>query len=178
MVTPTIVLHGSTSAGKSTLARALQDGALAPAFHVTLDAVVTMSRRSDMRTSKEQLQAYPVHCENLRSTLARLTKTPFEIILDFVLRDESELQACFRVLSVRPHAPFRGDRYSPWHEATRQQIVIHAIDLNWDGVADLGVIEWLESGPISNLPRSQRLEFVNIAGRWWFTGSESYGECT
>jgi chloramphenicol 3-O phosphotransferase len=97
-----IVLHGPTSAGKSSLARALQDSASVPAFHVALDAFVTMSRRRDMRTSQEQLQAYHIHCENLRSTLIRLLDTQFEIIVDLVIRDEAELRDTFRVLSKRP----------------------------------------------------------------------------
>jgi len=97
-----IVLHGPTSAGKSSLANALQDGASLPAFHVALDAFVTMSRRRDMRSPEEQRQAYHIHCENLRSTLARLVDSQFEIILDLVLRDETELQDTFRILSGRP----------------------------------------------------------------------------
>jgi chloramphenicol 3-O phosphotransferase len=97
-----IVLHGPTSAGKSSLARALQELAPVPAFHVSLDAFVTMSRRRDMRTPEEQRQAYHVHCENFRSTLARLVDTQFEIVVDLVLRDERELEETFRVLSARP----------------------------------------------------------------------------
>lgn len=97
-----IVLHGPTSAGKSSLAKALQDSASVPAFHVALDAFVTMSRRRDMRTPQEQRQAYHLHCENLRSTLARLVDTQFEIIVDVVLRDGSELRDTLRVLERRP----------------------------------------------------------------------------
>ena len=97
-----IVLHGPTSAGKSSLARALQDIAPVPAFHVALDAFVTMSRRRDMRSPEEVRQAYHLHCENLRSTLTRLVDTQFEIIVDLVLRDETELQDTFRVLARRP----------------------------------------------------------------------------
>ena len=97
-----IVLHGPTSAGKSSLARALQECAPVPAFHVSLDAFVTMSRRRDMRAPDEQMQAYHVHCENLRSTLARLVDTQFEIVVDLVLRDEGELEETFEVLSGRP----------------------------------------------------------------------------
>jgi chloramphenicol 3-O phosphotransferase len=97
-----IVLHGPTSAGKSSLARALQDSATVPAFHVALDAFVTMSRRRDMRSPEEQRQAYHIHCDNLRSTLARLVATEFEVIVDFVLRDEDELRETLRVLAVRP----------------------------------------------------------------------------
>jgi chloramphenicol 3-O phosphotransferase len=96
-----IVLHGTTSAGKSTLARALQATAPVPAFHICLDAFVTMSNRGDMRSDEERLQAYHIHCENLRSTLARVADTPFDIILDLVLRDEAQLDACLQVLCRR-----------------------------------------------------------------------------
>lgn len=97
-----IVLHGPTSAGKSSLARALQDIAPVPAFHVALDAFVTMSRRRDMRSPEEVRSAYHLHCENLRSVLARVVASPFEILVDLVLRDESELQETLHVLSGRP----------------------------------------------------------------------------
>jgi chloramphenicol 3-O phosphotransferase len=102
-VQPTaIVLHGPTSSGKSTLAKALQATAPIPAFHISLDAFVTMSNRADMRSDEEREQAYQIHCENLRSTLTRVVDTQFDIILDVVLRDDKELEACLRVLSRRP----------------------------------------------------------------------------
>ncbi|OYU12488.1 MAG: hypothetical protein CFE38_05515 [Comamonadaceae bacterium PBBC1] len=97
-----ILLHGPTSAGKSSLAQALQDCASVPAFHVSLDAFVTMSRRRDMRNAEDVAEAYRTHCENLRSTLARLAETRFEIIFDTVLRQEFELEKCLRILAVRP----------------------------------------------------------------------------
>jgi chloramphenicol 3-O phosphotransferase len=97
-----IVLHGTTSAGKSSLAKALQATAPAPAFHISLDAFVTMSNRRDMRSDEERDQAYRIHCENLRSTLTRVVESPFDIIVDLVLRDEAELDACLKVLQVRP----------------------------------------------------------------------------
>jgi chloramphenicol 3-O phosphotransferase len=97
-----IVLHGPTSAGKTSLAKALQASAPVPAFHISLDAFVTMSNRRDMRSEEERTQAYRIHCENLRSTLAHVAATKFDIILDLVLRDEVELEACLRVLSSRP----------------------------------------------------------------------------
>ena len=97
-----IVLHGPTSAGKSSIARALQECALVPAFHITLDAFVTMSRRRDMRSGDEQRLAHHIHCNNLKSTLSHLVETHFELVVDLVLRDEVELKACFDILSGRP----------------------------------------------------------------------------
>ena len=89
-----IVLHGPTSAGKTTPSKALQATSPVPAFHISLDAFVTMSNRRDMRNDEERAEAYRLHCENLRSTLARVAQTDFDIILDLVLRDEAEFQAC------------------------------------------------------------------------------------
>ena len=103
MSAPTaIVLHGPTSSGKSSIARALQANAPVPAFHVSLDAFVTMSNRGEMRNDEERAQAYRIHCENLRATLARVVDTHFDVILDLVLRDEEELHACLKVLARRP----------------------------------------------------------------------------
>jgi chloramphenicol 3-O phosphotransferase len=99
---PVIVLHGPTSAGKSSLGRALQEISPVPAFHVSLDSFVTMSRRCDMRSPEEIQQAYHIHCDNLRSTLTRLMSTQFEVIVDLVLRDEIELQEVFNTIQSRP----------------------------------------------------------------------------
>lgn len=55
-----------------------------------------------MRSPEEVRQAYHLHCENLRSALTRVANTQFEIIVDLVLRDETELQDTFRVLFSRP----------------------------------------------------------------------------
>ena len=96
-----IVLHGPTSSGKSSLAKALQANAAIPAFHISLDAFVTMANRDDMRSDEEREQAYHIHCDNLRATLARVLNTDFEVILDLVLRDTTEFDACLRILSPR-----------------------------------------------------------------------------
>jgi chloramphenicol 3-O phosphotransferase len=96
-----IVLHGPTSSGKTTLAKALQATSPVPAFHVSLDAFVTMSNRRDMRSDEERTRVYKLHCENLRSTLGRMAQTEFDIIVDLVLRDEAELQACLQDLGGR-----------------------------------------------------------------------------
>ncbi|WP_415914531.1 phosphotransferase-like protein [Paraburkholderia sp. J41] len=57
-----IVLHGPTSAGKSSLAKALQDSSSVPAFHISLDAFVG---------SKERLGLLPLaRAGHLRFTAA------------------------------------------------------------------------------------------------------------
>jgi chloramphenicol 3-O phosphotransferase len=96
-----IVLHGPTSAGKSSLARALQDSSEVPVFHITLDAFVEMSRRRDMRSDDELAQALRLHHLNLQSTLRRVADSHFEIVLDLVLRDSSAFDECIAALVPR-----------------------------------------------------------------------------
>jgi chloramphenicol 3-O phosphotransferase len=95
-----IVLHGPSSSGKSSLAEALQATAPNPAFHISLDAFVTMTRRRTMSEARDR-EAYAIHCENLRATLKRVVETPFDIIVDLVLRDQAEVEACLRALEGR-----------------------------------------------------------------------------
>ena len=61
-----------------------------------------MANRADMRSDEERALAYRIHCANLRCTLDRIVDTPFDLILDLVLRDEPEFDECLRVLSRRP----------------------------------------------------------------------------
>jgi len=97
-----IVLHGTTSAGKSSIARALQANSSTPVFHIALDAFACMSNRGDMRSDAERDQAFRLHCQSLRSTLRNVAASHFDIVLDLVLRDEEEFAACLSALSSRP----------------------------------------------------------------------------
>lgn len=96
-----IVLHGPTSAGKSSLAKALQDSSDIPAFHISLDAFVEMSRRRDMRSNDELNLALRLHHLNLQSVLKRVVASHFEIVVDLVLRDTSALEECISALAPR-----------------------------------------------------------------------------
>jgi chloramphenicol 3-O phosphotransferase len=96
-----IVLHGPSSSGKSSLAEALQAHSPNPAFHISLDAFVTMTRRRTMSEAQDRT-AYKIHCDNLRATLSRVAATQFDIIVDLVLRDQAELEACLKALGSRP----------------------------------------------------------------------------
>ncbi|WP_080289106.1 chloramphenicol phosphotransferase CPT family protein [Burkholderia cenocepacia] len=96
-----IVLHGPTSAGKSSLAKALQSSSEAPMFHISLDAFVEMSRRRDMRSDDELNQALRIHHLNLQSTLKRVAASHFGIVLDLVLRDTTAFEECISALAPR-----------------------------------------------------------------------------
>jgi chloramphenicol 3-O phosphotransferase len=97
-----IVLHGPTSAGKSSIARALQTSAPIPAFNIAMDAFAEMSNYGDMRSDAEREQALKLRCKNLQSTLRNVAASHFDIIVDLVLRDEEEFAACMSALAPRP----------------------------------------------------------------------------
>lgn len=103
VMSPTaIVLHGTTSSGKSSIARALQANSLTPVFHIAMDAFACMSNRGDMRSDAERDQAFRLHCQSLQATLRNVAASHFDIVLDLVLRDEKEFAACLGALSSRP----------------------------------------------------------------------------
>src|SRR5436190_24132966 len=97
-----IFLHGPTSSGKSSIARALQANASIPAFHIAMDAFAEMSNQGDMRSDAEREQALRLRCRNLQSTLRNVAASHFDIVLDLVLRDEEEFAACLSALAPRP----------------------------------------------------------------------------
>jgi chloramphenicol 3-O-phosphotransferase len=74
-----IVLHGTTSAGKSSLAKALQDSSDVPVFHISMDAFAEMSRRRDMRSEVELNQALRLHQQNLQLTLRRVRNVSIDL---------------------------------------------------------------------------------------------------
>ena len=96
-----IVLHGTTSAGKTSIARALQESATTPTFHVPMDAFACMSTRRHMRSDAERDEAFRLHCKCFRAAIRELVDSQFDLVLDLVLRDEAEFEACLASLSPR-----------------------------------------------------------------------------
>lgn len=54
-----------------------------------------------MRSEDELQLALSIHHENLRATLARVAASPFEIVLDLVLRETEVLKRCLAALTPR-----------------------------------------------------------------------------
>ena len=55
-----------------------------------------------MRSDMELNQAMQIHYQNLQSTLHRVAESHFDIVLDLVLRNENEFDACLATLASRP----------------------------------------------------------------------------
>lgn len=104
----------------------------------------------------------------------RLKQQP---LLSFVLPTalpEKKVEVLTRKARIVVHS----DPYSGPKNPQPQAVLVHTLDLDRDGIADLAVMEWSAPGPVSDLPSSSRYQFINVAGEWWFAGHESYGECT
>lgn len=121
-----IVLHGTTSSGKTSLAKALQETAVTPVFHISMDAFVEMSRRSDMRSETELNEALMLHHVNLCSTLRQTATSRFDIVMDLVLRDDARFLDCLEALSSRPtfvigvYCPLEELKTREFHRGDRQ----------------------------------------------------------
>lgn len=63
-----------------------------------------------------------------------------------------------------------------WQEHSLELIVIHEIDLDNDGIADLSV--WEGMSPRFGSEVGTRIVLANIAGEWHLIEADSYSECT
>jgi hypothetical protein len=82
------------------------------------------------------------------------------------------------VLSRKRHVTVHGDPYSGPKNPQPTTILLHTLDLDQDAVPDMAIFEWTTSGQITQAWVTSRYFFVNVAGEWWYTGYENYGECT
>ncbi|XVJ68244.1 MAG: hypothetical protein HEQ39_00250 [Rhizobacter sp.] len=82
------------------------------------------------------------------------------------------------ITSVKRQSVFRIDANSTHQDPKLQRFVVHSVDLNQDGIADMAVIEWQAPAFVSEQLQSNRYEFLNIAGQWWYTGFVFYAECS
>jgi chloramphenicol 3-O phosphotransferase len=96
-----IILHGPSSSGKSSLAKALQRLWPSPMLHVDLDAFELMAEGTTLTTVDELRAAFRVHCANLQATLRNISASQFSLVLDFVLRDAQQFANCLDALSAR-----------------------------------------------------------------------------
>lgn len=83
-----IVLHGTSSSGKSSLATALQKASPKPIFHVNFDAFECMTEYANFEASADRSDVWKIHCHNVRSTLITHAESRFDLVFDTVLRDQ------------------------------------------------------------------------------------------
>jgi chloramphenicol 3-O phosphotransferase len=96
-----IILHGPSSSGKSSLAKALQRLWPSAMLNVDMDAFELMAEDAKLKTPNERREAFRLHCANLQATLRNIAASQFSLVLDFVLRDAPQFANCLEALSTR-----------------------------------------------------------------------------
>lgn len=82
------------------------------------------------------------------------------------------------VLTRKKQVAIPENDYSDNAPSKLTNVLVRSIDLDQDGIADLSVMELPENGPVSEMLNQHRYFFVNVNGRWWYTGEEVLAECT
>ena len=140
-----ILLNGTSSAGKSTLARALQRKAGIPLLHTSLDAFVDMFLWDAVPDPVERRACHAQGVENFHHSLAHLAAGPYGVVVDHLL--------------ILPE----------WHDATRAALAnrrVHFIGVR----CPLEVVEARErarperragmaAGQFSHIHRNQSYDF-------------------
>lgn len=75
--------------------------------------------------------------------------------------------------AIFPASPYAASQVA----ATPRSFLVHEIDLDRDGVADVAVFELLDEDGSVPTEHSMRYQFLNIDGRWWFAGIFEIDEC-
>lgn len=96
-----IVLHGPSSSGKSSLAKALQAASCSPIFHVDFDVFECMTEYANFSANTERNYIWMLHCQNVRSTLISLAESPYDLIFDTVLRNQGAFDNFMHALCER-----------------------------------------------------------------------------
>jgi chloramphenicol 3-O phosphotransferase len=97
----TIVLNGTSSSGKSSLAKALVAHIPGPVWIAQVDAIHDMLHCEQTLNSDEILTAYTTIINQLNTLLSNFAETNYAIIVDQVFEQQSWLSDCITALNGR-----------------------------------------------------------------------------
>jgi len=95
-----IVLNGASSAGKGTIARAIQELAGRPVLHVSLDMFTDMFHWPAV-SENEKAACHAVGVANLHAALPLLASGEFPLIVDHVFEQHAWFETCREALKER-----------------------------------------------------------------------------
>jgi len=96
-----VVLNGASSAGKTSIARAVQRLRGEPVLHAPLDTFTDMFDWPSIPDREERLRCHRAGVDNFHSALAILAANPFFLVVDHVLEQHAWLEATLGALAVR-----------------------------------------------------------------------------
>ncbi|MFI5357939.1 MAG: chloramphenicol phosphotransferase CPT family protein [Opitutales bacterium] len=97
-----ILLNGTSSSGKTSLARALQRQAGAPLLHASLDTFTDMFDWEAVTDPATRRACHEAGVDHFHAALARFAAGPFGLVVDHVLCMPAWLEATRRALAARP----------------------------------------------------------------------------
>jgi chloramphenicol 3-O phosphotransferase len=95
-----VVLNGPSSAGKTSIARAIQRSSTTPALHASLDAFTDMFDWKSVNGDATRKECHQVGVSNFHSALGILASGRFPIVVDHVFETRSWFEECFAALGA------------------------------------------------------------------------------
>jgi chloramphenicol 3-O phosphotransferase len=89
-----VVLNGASSAGKSSIAKALQRLSNVPALHASLDTFTDMFDWAAIESEPVRGECHRVGVANFHATLPILASSRFHLVVDHVFEQHAWFEAC------------------------------------------------------------------------------------
>lgn len=102
MMPVAIVLNGTSSAGKTSIARAIQRLSPDPVLHTGIDMFTDMFDWQSIVDAQIRRECHKTAVDNFNSSLADIASCPFMVVVDHVFEQKTWLEACRNSLATRP----------------------------------------------------------------------------
>ena len=99
---PTIVLNGTTSSGKSSIAKAIQKASSEPFLHIPLDSIVDMFRWDAIQGEALRRECHSLGISNFHRILPILMSSRFPGVIDHVFARDEWYDDCLSALDSQP----------------------------------------------------------------------------
>jgi chloramphenicol 3-O phosphotransferase len=96
-----VILNGTSSSGKTSIAKALQRLSSTPVLHVSIDAFLNMVDWSLTRSTEERAECFHVCLDGFHAALPSLATSRYLIVVDHVFEVHSWSEACRDALRLR-----------------------------------------------------------------------------
>ena len=96
-----IVLNGTSSAGKTSIAKALQRLSPIPVLHASVDTFLGMLYWPTIGADEERKECIHICVANFHATLATFAANPFVLVVDHVFEQHAWFEECKKALQQK-----------------------------------------------------------------------------
>ena len=97
-----VILNGTSSAGKTSIAHALQRRSARPFLHASLDTFTDMFRWDAITDAETRRRCHTIGVANFHRTLPLLTAGEFPVVVDHVFKRAEWFDDCRAALAAKP----------------------------------------------------------------------------